>query len=110
MRKYVPAPGDDAPTADYDQPRAVIAEAVGRQVEFDLLPDDWQTRVKGKMINWLNKGQAEWTRTLRQVETEVQLFDKQKMHSEKKRKEREEESLEDERKEKLRKKLRKKKW
>ena len=86
MRSYVPAPGDDVLTALYDEPRGVLPAGVCRQMEFDLLPEDWQTRVKGKMINWLNKEEAQWTRVLRQVETEVQLYERQKKESEVKRK------------------------
>ena len=59
MRHFVPAPGDDVATAMYDAPRAVVPVSTRRQLEFDLLPEEWQTRVKGKMINWLNKSKAE---------------------------------------------------
>ena len=86
LRQYIPPPGDDVKTALYEEPRTPFPNNVRRQLEFELLPDDWQTRVKGKMINWLNKPELSWTRTLRQVEKEVQLHEKQQEQMKKKNK------------------------
>lgn len=61
------------------------------------------------MINWLNKSEGEWTRVLRQVETEVQLSEKQLGEAEKKRSKKNKEtddSSDDERTVKARKKAR----
>ena len=77
LRQFIPPPGDDVITALYDAPKTPLTKGERRQLEFDLLPKEWQTRVKGQMINWLNKPELEWDRTLRQVEQEVQLHEKQ---------------------------------
>ena len=77
LRQYIPAPGDDVKTALYQDPKTPFADSEKRRAEFDLLPPEWQTRMKGKMINWLNKPDLTWTRTLRQVEKEVQLHEQQ---------------------------------
>ena len=77
LRQYIPPPGDDVKTALYEEPKTPFTASERRRAEFDLLPLEWQTRMKGKMINWLNKPDLTWTRTLRQVEKEVQLHEKQ---------------------------------
>ena len=77
LRQYIPPPGDDVKTALYDEPKTPFTDSEKRRAQFDLLPMEWQTRMKGKMINWLNKPDLTWTRTLRQIEKEVQLHEKQ---------------------------------
>ena len=86
MRKYVPAPGEDVLTARFDEPRADLTMTEKRCIEYAILPDDWQTRVKGKMLNWLGETDARWVRILKQVETEAQLHEKQLAETEKRRK------------------------